>query len=335
MSPFQNPGRSAVYGDTHMAATSHPASSAVAYLVLEGGGNAVDAAIAASAVLCVAEPHMTGVEGDCFVLYAPAGEQIIALNGSGRAPGAVDAGKFRDLGMAEIAADSPYAVTIPGAVDAWCRLHADYGSMPLEQLLAPAISLAEEGCIIAPRVAHDWQTHRDKLFNSPSTRDAFLKRGAPYAVGDRFQNPALGMTLRRIVADGRDGFYQGEVAQGMVDFLNGIGGVHTIEDLAEQKCEYVAPISTHYQGHEIFECPPNGQGIIALLILNILEQFEDDYSEAENVHLLAESTKLAYQHRDAFVADPSKADVPVEMLLSKNTAINLAEKVSKIGRAHV
>ena len=328
MTPFQNPGRSAVYGDTHMAATSHPASSAVTYLILEGGGNAVDAAIAASAVLCVAEPHMTGVGGDCFVLYAPAGEPIVALNGSGRAPGGVDAGRLRDSGFSQITEDSPYAVTIPGAVDAWCRLHSDFGSMPLEQLLAPAISLAEHGCVVAPRVAFDWQTHRDKLANSASMRNHFLKNGSPYTVGDCFLNPALGMTLRRIAAEGRDGFYSGEVAENLVDYLNGIDGVHTLDDFAGQICEYVDPISTDFQGHDIFECPPNGQGVIALLILNILDQFRGNYSEADNVHLLAEATKLAYAQRDAFIADSAMADVSMERLLSRDTAKSMAAKIS-------
>ncbi len=328
MSPFQNPGRSAVYGETHMAATSHPASSAVAYRILEAGGNAVDAALAASAVLCVAEPHMTGIGGDCFVLYAPAGKQLVALNGSGRAPAGVESNLLRDQGMSKIPDESPYAVTVPGAVDAWCRLHEDYGSMPMDQILSPAISLAEEGCIIAPRVAFDWRNQIEKLNGSPSARDVFSKNGNPYEIGDRFLNPALGGTLRQIATEGRKGFYEGEVADGLVKFLNGIGGVHAMDDFAGHFSQYVDPISTTFHGHEIFECPPNGQGIIALLILNILKQFDGNFREVDNVHLLAEATKLAYELRDAFVADPNMADIPIEKILSDETAQKMAGKIS-------
>jgi len=328
MSLFQNPGRSAVYGDTYMAATSHPASSAVAYSILESGGNAVDAAIAASAVLCVAEPHMTGIGGDCFVLYAPAGGGVVALNGSGCAPAALNAAMLRDQGLNEIAANSAEAVTVPGAVDAWCRLHADYGSMPLEQLFAPAIGLAENGCIIAPRVAYDWQTHQQKLDASASARAAFLNQGKPYKVGDRFSNPALARTLRHIAAQGRKAFYEGAVAEDIVGFLKGIGGVHSLDDFANHASQYVEPISTTYKSHEIFECPPNGQGVIALLILNILEQFNESYSETDHVHLLAEATKRAYALRDCFLADANAVDVPVDMLLSKETARKIACEIN-------
>lgn len=328
MKTFQNPGRSAVYGHTHMVATSHPVSSGVAYSILEGGGNAVDAAIAASAVLCVAEPHMTGIGGDCFVLYAPASGGVVALNGSGRAPGAASAAQLRDQGMTRIGDESVHAVTVPGAVDAWCRLHGDYGSLPLDQLLAPAIELAEQGCIITPRVAFDWQTHRQKLADSASACKTFLKDGLPLFAGDRFANPALGKTLRRIAQGGPKAFYEGPVAQGIVDFLAGMGGPHTMDDFASQSSDYEPPISTTYKSHQIFECPPNGQGIIALLILNILEQFDGDLTEVDHVHLLAEATKLAYVQRDQLITDPAMADIPVEMLLSKDSAAMMAAEIN-------
>jgi gamma-glutamyltranspeptidase / glutathione hydrolase len=328
MSPFQNPGRSAVYGDTHMAATSHPAASAAAYSILEAGGNAVDAALAASAVLCVVEPHMTGIGGDCFVLYAPDSGGVVGLNGSGRAPSGASAAKLREQGLSQIADASPEAVTVPGAVDAWCRLHEDYGSLPLDQLFAPAIRLAEKGCIIAPRVAYDWQTHAQKLSDSASACGVFLNDGLPFIAGDRFENPALGATFRKIAGHGRSGFYEGEVAEDIVNFLQSIGGSHSLEDFANQTSDYVDPISTSYHYHDIFECPPNGQGVIALLILNILEQFGGDYDEADHVHLLAEATKMAYAKRDFYVADPGKADVPLEMLLSKDTARQIAAEIT-------
>lgn len=326
--PFQSPERPVVIGETHMVATSHPEASTVALDILEEGGNAVDAAIAASAVLCVAEPHMTGIGGDCFVLYAPAGKDIVALNGSGRAPAHVDAARLREQGLEKIEDDSPYAVTIPGAVDAWCTLHQDFGSLPFEQLLAPAIELAEQFCIVTPRVAFDWNTHFEKLKNSLSCCEAFLNDGAPFIANQRFNNPALARTLRKIASEGRTAFYEGEVADSLVKYLNSIGGVHTQDDFARQYCDYVKPISTTYQGYDIFECPPNGQGIIALMILNILQQFPGDYSEVDHVHLLAEATKLAYEYRDAFVADPALVDVPQERLLSMDTAKAIAAEIS-------
>ncbi len=328
MSLYQYSGRSPVHGDTHMAATSHPASSDVAISILEAGGNAVDAAIAANAVLCVAEPHMTGIGGDCFVLYAPADGGVVALNGSGRAPGAADAVKLRELGHKNIAPESVHSVTVPGAVDAWCQLHADYGSLPLEQLFDPAIKLAENGCLITPRVGYDWQHYLEKLRQSESAREVFLNNGSPYQVGERFHNPALGKTFRRIAADGRKGFYEGEIADSIVEFLNSVGGVHCQDDFARQKCNYVDPISTTYESHEIFECPPNGQGVIALLILNILEQFDGDFDEADRVHLLAEATKMAYRQRDAYLADPAMASVPTMHLLSKEIARKMAEEIA-------
>ncbi|MBT4932159.1 MAG: gamma-glutamyltransferase [Rhodospirillaceae bacterium] len=324
MTAFQNPGRSAVYGDTHMAATSHPAASAAAYSILEAGGNAVDAALAANTVLCVAEPHMTGIGGDCFVLYAPAGGGVVALNGSGRSAQGASAASLRDQGVSEIADTNAHAMTVPGAVDAWCRLHGDYGTLPLEQLLAPAITLAENGSIITPRVAYDWQSCHEKLSDSASARGVFLNDGEPFKAGDRFANPALGKTLGRIAKEGRSAFYEGEVAEEIVGLLNNLGGTHTLDDFANQTSDYVDPISTTYKSHEIFECPPNGQGIIALMILNILEQFNGDYSEADHVHLLAEATKLAYGHRDFYLADPAKAAVPIDMLLSQGTARQIA-----------
>jgi gamma-glutamyltranspeptidase/glutathione hydrolase len=311
-----------------MAATSHPMASATAYSILEAGGNAVDAALAASAVLSVAEPHMTGIGGDCFVLYAPASGGVVALNGSGRAAKGVSAALLRDQGISEISDDSAAAMPVPGAVDAWCRLHGDYATMPLDQLLAPAIALAENGCIITPRVAYDWQGCHQKLADSASAQGVYLKGGAAFKVGDRFANPALGKTLRRIASEGRSAFYEGQVAEEIVGFLNSLGGSHTLDDFAGQTSDYVSPISTTYKSHEIFECPPNGQGIIALMILNILEQFEGDYSEADHVHLLAEATKLAYGHRDFYLADPARAAVPVEMLLSQDTASRIAAEIN-------
>ena len=330
MRDFQVPGRSAAYGEKHMVATSHPVASAIAINVLNEGGNAVDAALAASAALCVTEPHMTGIGGDCFVMYAPAGKGPVALNGSGFASAASDPELLLAQGISEVPGDSPHAVTIPGAVDAWCRLHDDYGSIPLDRILAPAIDLADNGCIVSPRVAFDWASHATRLAASPSARDYFLPGGTPLDIGDRYANPALARTLQLIAKHGRRGFYEGAVADNIVRFLRDLGGVHSVEDFAAQKSIYVDPICSSYQGHDIHECPPNGQGVIALLIMKILERFEhtDGLSEVDRIHLLAEATKLAYGERDAVIADPLLSPDAGDVLLSADLVDKLTGTIN-------
>lgn len=329
MRDFQRPGRSAALGERGMVATSHPSATLAGLDVLRAGGNAVDAALAAAAVLCVAEPHMTGVGGDSFVLYAPSGGGVLALNGSGRAPAAADPDRFREMGVASIGVDSVHAVTIPGAVDSWCRLHADHGSLPLEELFRPAIALAEEGCLVHPRVAHDWTVHARRLTHHPATQALFLPHGRPLSVGERFRNPRLGDTLRRIAREGRAGFYEGPVRDGLLRALNALGGLHAAADFDAQRCEYVEPITTAYQGFTVHECPPNGQGITALMILNALKgtPAESGTDEAERVHWLAEATKLAYASRDATIGDPRFGEIPVAELLSDAHAAALRARI--------
>ena len=330
MRNFQFPGRSTTYGEKHMVATSHPVASAIALKILNDGGNAVDAALAASGALCMVEPHMTGIGGDCFVIYAPANGKPIALNGSGRAPKASDPDSLLAQNFSEISGSTPHAVTVPGAIDAWCRLHEDYGSLPLEALLTPAIRLAEDGCIITPRVAFDWANEAARLTASPTARDHFLMDGKPLGIGDRFRNPALAMTLKQIAHHGRKGFYEGPIAENIVTFLNRLGGVHTTDDFATQKSFYVDPVTSNYQGHDVYECPPNGQGVIALLIMNILDRYKQSVisTEADRIHLLAEATKLAYAHRDEILADPTFSPGAAEELLSNALAEELADKIN-------
>lgn len=319
MRDFHQPRRSAAVAGEAMAATSHPLATLTALDVLRAGGNAVDAAIAASALLCVAEPHMTGIGGDCFVLYSPKGGLPIALNGSGRAPMKAAVDWYVAQGIKEIPVESPHAVTVPGAVDAWFRLNADHGSKAMAELLQPAIRLAEEGCLVAPRVAYDFSLGYGKAARDPYAKRLFVPDGVPLGLGDTMRNPALGATLRRIVKEGRAGFYEGPVAADIVKRLNELGGLHTVEDFAEQRCEYVEPISAPYQDHLIYECPPNGQGLAALMILRTLAGYDlqgDRYGEADRIHLLAEATKAAYRARDAFFGDPRFVDVRVEKFLS-------------------
>ena len=336
MRDLQAPGRSPVQALNGMAATSHPLATLTAIETLRGGGNAMDAAIAACAVLCVVEPQSTGIGGDCFALYAPrGGGEVIAYNGSGRAPAAAEADWFRDQGINEIDLQSPHAVTIPGAIDAWARLAADHGTRGLDDLLQPAIGYAENGYAVLQRTASDWAGSVDKLRASPASARIFLPGGDSPKVGDVHRQPELAETLRTIAREGRDGFYKGRVAEDIVDFLHGCGGLHSLDDFAAAGGEYVTPIHSDYHGYDIFECPPNGQGMIALIMLNLLSGFDFsdlDPAGVERLHLEIEAGRLAYRDRDAFLADPGLADVPVEHLLSAEYADEL-RKIIRPDRA--
>ena len=336
MRDFHVPGRSAAYGQKGMAATSHSTATLTALDVLRAGGNAVDAAIAASAVLCVVEPQATGIGGDCFVLYAPANQsdadsKVIALNGSGKAPAAAELSWFLDQGMSEISLQSPHSVTVPGAVDAWWQLHQDYGHLDWADLLAPAIRLATEGYTVHPRVAYDWAKLAGKLQATENARRVLLVNGQAPKAGERHRQPELAKTLQTIAEQGREGFYQGPIAEDIVSYLQSVGGLHTLEDFAAKQCDYVTPISTAYRGYDVVECPPNGQGLTALVMLNILASCSlTDFSpmSVERLHLECEAAKLAYGVRDRYVADPDQSDIPLEVLLSPDYAAELARKIS-------
>ncbi len=323
MRDFQQPTRSAALGGEAMAATSHPLATMTAIDVLRSGGNAVDAAIAASAVLCLAEPHMTGIGGDCFVLYSAKGALPIALNGSGRTPAAATLDWYLERGFTDIPERSAHAVTVPGAVDAWFRLLADHGTRDMGDLLQPAIRLADEGCLLAPRVARDIGIAWPQIAGDPTAAGTFLRDGAPPGFGDRVRQPLLAATLRLIAERGRDAFYEGEVAEDMVARLNAAGGLHTLDDFAEQRSVYEEPISIDYDNHQVFECPPNGQGIVALMILKTLagyDLFAEGTSEADRIHILAEATKAAYSARDAYFCDPASHPLDVDTFLSDGYA---------------
>lgn len=330
MRNFEKPTRSVAVSRNTMAATSHPSATLAALQIMEAGGNAMDAAIAACAVQCVVEPGSTGIGGDCFVLYAANGsDKVIAYNGSGRTPAALTAGWFEERGLTAVPRQSPAAVTIPGAIDAWTRLHADHGRLPFGDVLAPAIRFAEEGYAITPRVHRDWSIEENVLAADPTAARIFLPGGRAPAIGEVHRQPELAETLKRIAAGGRAAFYEGPIAQDMVSYLNSLGGLHTMEDFANARGEYVDPVTTDFRGYTIHECPPNGQGIIALLILNILSRFEakGDPQSPDRLHVEIEATRLAYAARDAWIADPHKADVPVDELLSDALADRLAAMI--------
>lgn len=326
MRDFQTPGRSLVYAANGMCATSHPLGARTAVRMLEDGGNAVDAAIAAAVLLGICEPMMTGLGGDAFVLLKPPGEErIVGLNGSGLAPAGLQAASLRARGHRVMPPYDAAAVTVPGAVDAFVRLSADWGRAGLAASLQPAIRYADEGVPVAPRTARDWAGAVDQL--QGEARRHYLFDGAAPRPGAIFRAPGQAEVLRRIVAEGRAGFYEGEVAEDMVASLRALGGAHTLEDFAATACDYIAPISGGYRGHELVELPPNGQGVTAILMAAILERFDLAALApfgAERAHLEAEAAKLAHDARDRFVADPAASSLRLAHLLAVETADRLA-----------
>lgn len=312
------------------AATSHPLATLIAIDTLRAGGNAVDAAIAAAAALAVIEPAMTGIGGDCFVLIAPKGsDKVIAYNGAGRAPMAANADWFLDHGIGRIAPDSVHAVTVPGAVEAWCRLAEDHGRLGIDRLLQPAIKLAKGGFVVAPRVASDWARDADRLRADPATRAALLPKGKAPVAGDRIVLPALAKSLAAIARHGAEPFYRGWIAADMVRRLRAEGGLHRAEDFAGHRGDYAAPVSGTYRGVKVWECPPPGQGLTTLLLLNILgtTAAPEGALSAERFHLQIEASKLAYMERDRYVGDPDFTRVPVRRLLSGAHAKTLAARI--------
>ena len=327
---FQFPGRSPVYGTNGMAATSHPLATEAAIGVMRRGGNAVDAAITASAVLAVVEPAMTGIGGDCFAIYAQAGKPLVGINGAGRSSAATNLQWFIDKGLDEVPVNSPQSVTIPGAVDAWDKLLTDHGTISLGDALQPAIRYAEEGFAVAPRVALDWAAYKDSLLDDEGSRALYLNNGAVPVAGDIFKLPRLAKTLRVLAANGRDGFYEGEIAEAMVRRLRTLGGGQVLEDFAGVSAEYIDPVLCNYRGVSLAEIPPPTHGVTAQVLLKILEQFDlksMDPTGGQRFHLEIEAARSAYRFRDKFIADPDYMTVPVEGLLSEQLAKSLVSKI--------
>ena len=325
MRSFQSPGRSAVYAANGMVATSHPLAAAEALAVLKSGGNAADAAIAGAVLLGVCEPQMTGIGGDCFALVKPAGtEDVTTINGSGRAPAGLDADALRAEGVEKIEPGHPASITVPGAIDAFCRLSERFGRLDLERCLAPAIRYFEDGVPIAPRVAHDIAPMGAAM--TPAARAHYLKNGQAFDLGDRFRLSGQAEVLKRIAKAGRSAFYEGEVLDDMLAALRDIGAPHNADDFAGTEATWGAPVAGHYGGYDILEHRPNGQGVTALLLLNILKHFDLpslDRHGAHRVHIFAEASKLAYDARNRFLADPDHM-TRLETFLSPEKAEQLA-----------
>ncbi len=329
---FERPGRSPATAPTAMAATAHPSASAAALDILRQGGNAADAAIAAAAVLHVLEPHMSALGGDLFAIVAkPDGAGGVALDGvnaSGRSP----AGLTREIAAQAggLEPTSPHAVTVPGAVAGWGVLNARHGSMGLDKTLTAAIDYAEKGAPVAPRVARDWADEVSKLAKTEGGRRHYLRDGAAPSASQFMAYPALAKALRVIAEDGPDAFYRGAIADDIVGTLQGLGGLMSQDDLAEHRADPVTPLSCAYRGIDILELPPNGQGLTAQIILNILERFDIaalDPDGPERAHLLIEAARAGYALRDREIADPASMVSAPEALNAKSLAADIAEQI--------
>ena len=319
--------RSPVLAEHGMVCTSHPLASQIGLDILKQGGNAIDAAIAANAALGLMEPTGCGVGGDLFAIVWDAKTQkLYGLNGSGRSPKSMTLDTLKALGLEKIPAYGPLPVSVPGAVDGWTSLHDKFGSMPLKKILAPAIGYAEEGFPVTELIGYYLSSiDRFSRMGYPNIKETYYdpNGGERPKNGDRYRNPALADTYRAIAKKGREGFYEGEVAQTITTFIKEQGGFLSLEDLSAHHSQWVEPVSVNYRGYDVWELPPNGQGIAALQLLNILEN--KDFSEVrwgseEHLHLFTEAKKRVFEDRAKYYADMDMADVPVEALLSKEYA---------------
>ena len=314
--------RSPVYGRRGMVAASQPLAVAAGLEILSAGGNAADAAVATTAALNVTEPTSTGIGGDCFALYYEAAtRQVTALNGSGRAPTALTLARLEQEGFGrELPPYHPYTITVPGACAGWCDLSERHGRLPLSRILRPAIRLAEEGFPVAPITAYFWQRGAEhQLAQAPGGHELTIDGRAPRA-GEIFRNPGLARTLRAVAEGGKAAFYQGRIAEAITMTIQRAGGCLSVEDLASHHSTWDEPISTTYRGLRIWECPPNGQGLAALLALNMLEGFDLislDPLSPERLHLELEAMRLAFADARWYVADPQFTNLPIYQLLSK------------------
>ncbi|RDV26726.1 gamma-glutamyltransferase [Alteromonas aestuariivivens] len=321
-SPFAS--RSEVIAQHGMAATSQPLATQVALDILKQGGTAVDAAIAANAMLGLVEPTGCGIGGDLFAMVWDAEQKtLIGLNASGRSPKALKKSDFTQQGLANIPSFGALPVSVPGAVDGWFMLHERFGSLPMSKLLSPAIGYARNGFPVSELIAHYWQVNAERLGDYDGFSEIFLPDGKTPRKGDIFKNPALATTYEKIATGGRDAFYKGDIARSIAAYMKQQGGFLDYQDLATHTSEWVAPVSSNYRGFDVWELPPNGQGIAALQILNILERYDIEgmgYGSADYVHTFVEAKKLAFADRAKFYADPAFNDIPVERLISKQYA---------------
>jgi gamma-glutamyltranspeptidase/glutathione hydrolase len=316
--------RSEVIAQHGMACTSQPLATQVALDILKAGGNAIDAAIAANAMLGLVEPISNGIGGDLFAIVWDAKTKMLyGLNASGRSPRSLSLAYFKENGYDKIPSYGPLPVSVPGCVDGWFELNKKFGSMDMNQILEPTIKYAAEGFPVTEVIAYYWAGNARGLARYPNVADVYMPDGKPPAKGEIFKNPYLAETLEKIADGGRDAFYKGDIARTIGTFMEEQGGFLSYDDLAEHHSEWVEPVSTNYRGYDIWELPPNGQGIAALQILNILEGFDIagmGFGSTEYIHHFVEAKKLAFEDRAKYYADQDFQDVPVEELISKEYA---------------
>jgi len=316
--------RSEVIAPHAMAATSQPLVTQIALDILKQGGTAVDAAIAADAALGLMEPTGSGIGGDLFAIVWDAGsKKLYGLNASGRSPYSLTLEHFKEQGLEKIPPYGPLPVTVPGCVDGWFELHGKFGRLPMKKILAPAIRYARDGFPVSELIAYYWSLSVPTRESMPGFRETFMPNGRAPRKGEIFRNPGLAGTYEKIAKGGRDAFYKGEIAKTIDAFMKRVGGFLSYRDLAEHHSEWVEPLSTNYRGYDVWELPPNGQGIAALQMLNILEGYnikEMGFGSTKYLHLFIEAKKLAFADRAKFYADPDFNAIPVAELISKSYA---------------
>ncbi|WP_425603253.1 gamma-glutamyltransferase [Luteimonas endophytica] len=324
--------RSEVYAPHAMAATSHPLATQIALEVMRGGGSAMDAAIAANAALGLMEPTGNGIGGDLFaIVWDPATRRLHGYNGSGRSPRSLTLAEFRRRGLEDVPPHGPLPVTVPGTVDAWFALHERFGRRPMADNLAPAIRYAREGHPVHETIAHYWNRSVPLLSKWPGFAEQFTIDGRAPRTGETWRNPNLANTLSAIAEGGRDAFYKGDIARTIDAYFKANDGFLSYEDLAAHRGEWVEPVSTNYRGYDVWELPPNGQGIAALQILNLLEPHDlagYGFGSPEHVHLFVEAKKLAFADRARWYADPDFHPAPVARLISKEYAAERGKLIS-------
>ncbi|MBK7645439.1 MAG: gamma-glutamyltransferase [Planctomycetes bacterium] len=316
--------RSEVIARHGMACTSQPLATQAAVAILRKGGSAVDAAIAANAVQALVEPVSSGLGGDLFaIVWDEKQHKLFGYNGSGRSPASLTLEEFQKRGLKHIPPTGPLPVSVPGCVDAWFALHERFGKLPLSEVLAPAIAYAREGAPIEELVAYYWERNARSLSKFPHFADVFLPNGRSPATGESFANPELANTLEKLAQGGRDVFYKGEIAHAIDSYMKANGGFLSYADLAEHHGEWVEPLSVDYRGYDVWELPPNGQGIAVLQMLRLLEGYDVrslGFDSAQWVHLFVEAKKLVFEDRARLYADPQFAKLPIQGLLSKEYA---------------
>ena len=329
--------RSEVIATQGMAATSHPLVSQIALDVLKRGGTAVDAAIAANAAMGLMEPTGNGIGGDLFaIVWDAKSKKLHGLNGSGRSPQSLSLAtlraELRKLNASTIPRTGPLPVSVPGTVDGWFELHGKFGKLPMKELLAPAIAYARNGFPVTEVIAEGWARNARVLEKYPGFAETYMPHGRAPAKGEVFRNPRLAGTLEAIAVGGRDAFYKGEIAKRIENYMRANGGYLTAADLAAHKSEWVDPVSTNYRGYDVWELPPNTQGVAALQMLNILEAYDlksMGFGSAEYLHLFIEAKKLAFEDRARVYADPQFAKIPLAALLSKEYAAKRRALITK------